>query len=69
MFATAVTVPSDVTPSGLPIVSIRHSAALTPRGTVAVMVLHLERELDALDGPDRAFVIGMLRELLEGAGA
>ena len=42
---------------------------LTARGHVAVMVVRLQRELDALDSPDRAYIVSMLRDLIEDAGA
>jgi hypothetical protein len=62
------TVAPDTTPP-IPVVTISDRAVLTPRGTVAVMVLRLECELDALDGPDRAYCLALVRDLLAEAGA
>ena len=37
------------------------------RGHAHLAVVQLEQTLRALDGPDRAYVVSMLRELLEDA--
>jgi hypothetical protein len=47
----------------------RPTAVLTPRGHAALSVIRLGYELAELDGPDRAYIVGMLRDLIEGAGA
>ncbi len=47
----------------------RPTTVLTPRGAVAVMVIRLERELEALAGADRAYIVSMLRDLIEEATA
>jgi hypothetical protein len=46
----------------------RLTTVLTPRGVVAAQIVRWERELDALDGANRAYIVGMLRELLAEAG-
>jgi hypothetical protein len=43
----------------------RPTAVLTPRGVVALMVIHLERELVDLGGEDRAYIVSLLRDLVE----
>ena len=41
---------------------------LTPRGAVAGQVIRLGYALEDLAGEDRAYVIAMLRDLIEPAG-
>jgi hypothetical protein len=43
----------------------RPTAVLTPRGHCAVAVIRLGYELRDLDGEDRAYIVGMLRDLIE----
>jgi hypothetical protein len=57
--------PSGITPSGLPIVTIADRAVLTPRGHAAVAVVRLEHEIRDLNRADRAYIISMLRDLIE----
>jgi hypothetical protein len=47
----------------------RPTAVLTVRGAVAVQVIRLGYALEDLAGEDRAFIVGMLRDLIEDAGA
>jgi hypothetical protein len=44
----------------------RPTTVLTPRVIVAVMVIRLERELEALSSADRAYILGMLHEIVDG---
>jgi hypothetical protein len=47
-----------------PVLINRPTTVLTHRGIVTVQVIRLEQALQELPGPDRAFVLDMLRELL-----
>jgi hypothetical protein len=47
----------------------RPTSILTPRGAVAVQVIRLGYALEDLAGEDRAYIVGMLREIVEGTGA
>ncbi len=42
---------------------------LTPRGHVAAQIVRLGYELAELEGEDRAYIVAMLRELLDAATA
>lgn len=57
----------EVEPTPLPI--NRPTAVLTPRGAVAVQVIRLDYALRELAGQDRAYILAMLRDLIEGASA
>ncbi len=60
----ATTLPAA--PAPVPVLHIRERAVLTPRGTVAVQIIRLERALAELSPADRAWCLGMLRELVDG---
>jgi hypothetical protein len=56
-------------PAYVPAPVTDRQTALTPRGAVAVMIIRLERELEALPSADRAYIASMLRDLIEDATA
>jgi hypothetical protein len=47
----------------------RPTVVLTERGHAALAVVRLEQTLQDLDDSDRAYIVSMLRELLEDATA
>jgi hypothetical protein len=52
-----------------PIPLRRPTAVLTPRGHCAVAVIRLGYELRDLDGEDRAYIVAMLRDLIDDVTA
>jgi hypothetical protein len=44
-------------------------SVLTPRGAVAVQVIRLEYAISELNGEDRAYIVSLLRDLIEEATA
>jgi len=66
MLATIVT-PDPAPPA--PIVTIHESAALTPRGTVAAVIVRLEDQLAEWQPADRAYCLELLRDLIDEATA
>ena len=44
-------------------------SVLTPRGAVAVQVIRLEYAISELSGEDRAYIVSLLRDLIEDATA
>ena len=63
MLTTAPTVPVGLAPINRP------TAVLTPRGTVAVQVVRLGYALTELNTEDRAYIVSLLRDLIEDATA
>ena len=62
MFASAPVMPA-YTPTPLH----RPTVCLTARGRCALAVVRLDDQLRDLEPDDRDFILGMLRELLDGA--
>ena len=62
MLATAATVPASV-----PAPLTDRTTALTPRGHAALAIVRLDDQMRELEPNDRAYILDMLREILDGA--